>query len=60
MNPSLLVKYFKNNHPNFKGYEQKDSEMFLEELLWEINTELSINNIKRPLKENNFSKTKRI
>ena len=52
MNPSLLVKYFKNNHPNFKGYEQKDSEMFLEELLCEINTELSINNIKRPLREN--------
>ena len=54
VNPSLLVKYFKNNHPNFKGYEQKDSEMFLEELLCEINTELSINNIKRPLKENNI------
>ena len=52
--PSPLVKYFKNNHPNFKGYEQKDSEMFLEELLWEINTELAINNIQRPLKENNI------
>ncbi len=25
VNPSLLVKYFKNNHPNFKGDEQKDS-----------------------------------
>ena len=54
INPSPLVKYFKNNHPNFKGYDQKDSEMFLEELLWEINTELAINNNERPLKENNI------
>ena len=51
IDPSSLVNYFKNNHPSFKGYGQKDSEMFLEELLWEINTELSIMNIERPLEE---------
>ena len=52
--PSPLVNYFKNNHPNFKGYNQKDSEMFLEELLWGINTELSLMNIKRPLEKKDF------
>ena len=52
--PSPLVNYFKNNHLSFKGYGQKDSEMFLEELLWEINTELSYKNIKRPLEEKDF------
>ena len=51
VNPSLFVQYFKKNHPNFGGYTQKDSQMFLEELLWEINSELSILNKKRPLNE---------
>ena len=51
VNPSLFVQYFKKNHSNFAGYTQKDSEMFLEELLWEINKELSILNKKRPLNE---------
>ena len=54
IDPSPLVKYFKNNHPNFKGYGQKDSEKFLEELLWEINTELAVMKIERPLEEKYF------
>ncbi len=54
IDPSSLVNYFKNNHLSFKGYGQKDSEMFLEELLWGINTELSLMNIKRPLEKKDF------
>ena len=54
IDPSLLVNYFKNNHPSFKEYGQKDSKIFLEELLWEINTELSIMNIERTLEEKYF------
>ena len=54
INPSPLVNYFKNNHFNFKGNGQKDSEMFLEELLWEINTELSILDDERPSEQKDF------
>jgi len=38
--PKSFVNYFKSNHYAFNNYSQMDSEMFLEELLWEINIEL--------------------
>jgi len=40
INPKFFVYYFKSNHYTFNNYSQMDSEMFLEELIWEINTEL--------------------
>ena len=49
INPSSLVNYFKfnSNHPEYANYSQKDSEMFLEELIWDINIELGNLNIQR-------------
>jgi hypothetical protein len=43
------VNYFKfnSNHPEYANYSQKDSEMFLEELIWDINIELGNLNIQR-------------
>ena len=40
INPKSFVYYFKSNHYTFNNYSQMDSEMFLEELIWDINTEL--------------------
>ena len=40
ISPNSFVNYFKSNHYAFNNYSQMDSEMFLEELLWEINIEL--------------------
>jgi ubiquitin C-terminal hydrolase len=49
INPGSLVNYFKfnSNHPEYANYSQKDSEMFLEELIWDINIELGNLNIQR-------------
>lgn len=47
INPKSFVYYFKSNHYSFNNYSQMDSEMFLEELIWEINTELGKLNEKR-------------
>ena len=64
INPKSFVKYFKSNHYAFNNYSQMDSEMFLEELLWDINIELGnlgekrikdlIPNHKKSLKEIDF------
>lgn len=40
INPKSFVNYFKSNHYAFNNYSQMDSEMFLEELLWDINIQL--------------------
>ena len=40
INPKYFVNYFKSNHPTYHNYSQTDSEMFLEELIWDINIEL--------------------
>ena len=40
INPNSFVRYFKLNHSEFNNYSQMDSEMFLEELIWDINVEL--------------------
>jgi len=41
INPSKFVNYFKKENPEYNSYSQMDSEMFLEELIWNINLELS-------------------
>ncbi len=40
INPKSFVNYFKSNHYTYNNYSQMDSEMFLEELIWDINIEL--------------------
>ena len=40
INPKSFVNYFKSNHYAFNNYSQMDSEIFLEELLWDINIQL--------------------
>lgn len=40
INPKSFVNFFKSNHYAFSNYSQMDSEMFLEELIWDINIEL--------------------
>lgn len=40
IDPGYFVKFFKSNHQAFNNYSQMDSEMFLEELIWDINIEL--------------------
>ena len=47
INPSIFVDNFKKSHSDYNNRAQKDSEMFLEELLWNINSELSILGEKR-------------
>jgi ubiquitin C-terminal hydrolase len=42
INPSTFVYNFKKEHKEYDNYCQKDSQMFLEELIWDINTKLSI------------------
>lgn len=64
INPKSFVNYFKSNHHAFNNYSQMDSEIFLEELLWEINIELGnlgeertnilYSNPKKSVKEINF------
>lgn len=40
INPSNFVKNFKSQHSEYNNNFQMDSEMFLEDLLWDINLEL--------------------
>lgn len=47
INPSIFVDNFKKEHIEYYNHYQKDSEMFLEELIWNINSQLSILNDKR-------------
>lgn len=47
IDPSIFVNNFKRSHSDYNNHSQKDSEMFLEELIWNINSELSILNEKR-------------
>ena len=47
IDPSIFVNNFKRKHSDYNNHSQKDSEMFLEELIWNINSELSILNEKR-------------
>lgn len=42
INPSIFVNNFKLEHEEYNNYSQKDSEMFLEDLIWNINTVLSV------------------
>ena len=48
INPSIFVTNFKNEHDEYNNYSQMDSEMFLEDLIWNINLELSALNVERP------------
>ena len=47
INPSIFVDNFKREHKDYNNYSQKDSEMFLEDLIWDINSVLSVLNDKR-------------
>ena len=47
INPSIFVDNFKNQHLEYSGYSQKDTEMFLEVLIADINRELSVLDDKR-------------
>lgn len=40
INPHSFVNFFKSNHSQYHNYSQMDSEMFLEELIWDINIEI--------------------
>ena len=40
INPKPFVNYFKSNHYSYNNYSEIDSEMFLSELIWDINIEL--------------------
>ena len=42
INPSIFVDGFKNQHLEYSGHSQKDTEMFLEDLIADINTQLSV------------------
>ena len=48
INPSIFVTNFKKEHDEYNNYSQMDSEMFLEDLIWNINLELSSLNVIRP------------
>ena len=52
IDPSDFVRFFKSNHKRFEGCTQRDTQMFLDELLWEINSELSISHTQRPMEKN--------
>ena len=47
INPSEFVVNFKQGHDDYNNYSQNDSETFLEDLIWNINSVLSILNDKR-------------
>lgn len=47
IDPSIFVINFKREHSDYNNHSQKDSEIFLEELIWNINSELSILDDKR-------------
>ena len=47
--PSEFVTNFKREHIEYNNHYQKDSQMFLEELIWSINSKLSILDDKRKL-----------
>ena len=55
IDPSIFVENFKRNHSDYNNHSQKDSEMFLEELIWNINSDLSILNEKRII--NHYNRT---
>ena len=52
IDPSDFVRFFKRNHKRFEGCTQRDTQMFLDELLWEINSELSLSHDQRPIEKN--------
>jgi ubiquitin C-terminal hydrolase len=52
IDPSIFVKNFKKEHQEYNNYYQMDSELFLEELIWNINLILSAEMNKRHI---NFS-----
>jgi ubiquitin C-terminal hydrolase len=56
INPKSFVNYFKANHYTYNNYSQMDSEMFLEELIWDINIEMGNLGLER--NNNLFSNTK--
>ena len=63
INPKFFVYFFKSNHHAFNNYSQMDSEMFLEVLIWDINSELGKlkekrNNELLDIKEKNEKQTK--
>ena len=58
INPSDFVKNFKLEHPGYNNYYQMDSEMFLEDLLWNINFILGVEGNKRPIKIHNHTTPK--
>lgn len=47
INPSKLVNRFKYENQEYNNYFQKDSEQFLEDLLWNINLALGVTDDKR-------------
>ena len=47
INPSNFINNFKRDHSEYNNYFQLDSEMFLEDLIWNINMELGALRIER-------------
>jgi ubiquitin C-terminal hydrolase len=50
INPCVLINFFKKNHREFISNNQRDSQLFLETFLWDINNEfidISINDFKQ-------------
>lgn len=58
INPRIFVENFKNDNEEYNNYLQKDSEMFLEDLIWNINSQLGVERIKRILPEPQNDKQK--
>jgi ubiquitin C-terminal hydrolase len=40
INPINILTIFKSNHLEFQGFSQRDSHLFLETFLWDINNDL--------------------
>jgi ubiquitin C-terminal hydrolase len=61
INPINILTIFKSNHLEFQGFSQRDSHLFLETFLWDINNDLidlSINDHKEIKIVNEFSSKK--
>lgn len=58
INPRIFVDNFKNDNEEYNNYLQNDTEMFLEDLIWSINSQLGVERIKRSLPEPKNNKQK--
>ena len=58
IDPSIFVVNFKREHEEYNNHFQMDSEMFLEDLIWNINLELGALGVIRPLNLSNAKNEK--